>query len=160
VTRARHLNPHSAPDYCTILAIHGRVALRVGSGGVCTMKRAGRVGGGPRSKPSTMIGQRMQRASECRCSASRAPLSLLSALQTQKEKRASAGWQGGSRSPKLTNDTVTGCSFKSRRPSPSRGLLKHTPFVGNYYAWLERCQSSSGLCSGSSDGCWGWMASA
>lgn len=36
----------------------------------------------------------MQRAAECRRSASRAPLSLLSALQTQKEKASFGGLAG------------------------------------------------------------------
>jgi hypothetical protein len=45
VTRARHLNPHSAPDYCTILAItwQGRATGRVWRG---VHREAGRPGRG------------------------------------------------------------------------------------------------------------------
>ncbi len=86
------------------------------------MKRAGRVGGGPRSKPSTMIGQRMQRAAECRCSASRAPLSLLSALQTQKEKASFGGLAGRKPQPQADERYRDPQDARSRAGDPLRAV--------------------------------------
>jgi hypothetical protein len=84
-----------------------------------------------------MIGQRMQRAAECRCIASRAPLRLLSALRTQKEKASFGGLAGRKPQPQADERYRDPQDARSRAGDPLRAVGCSSTlwtFVGNYYA--------------------------